>query len=139
MVEASESARRRVKRLAASYLDAAENSTEHDSDSKIEFASRPLRRYEYLWDEGSYWELERAMDALRAATTRRLSFRMFWAVYVSGSARSDRLAPHKQHAAEQALTFVTEHVRRATGDNIRVPGAVSSNINHARPVWQKAA
>lgn len=105
--------------LASSYLDAAEN--EHtDFIRGGKPGSRSLLRSSRLWSDGSYPELERAMNLLQLHDRRKHNW--FTRLYVARE-KPAQLAAHKMAAAVQGLTYVEKHMP----DNIYVPVEISEN------------
>lgn len=101
-----------------------------DGGGRGKAGSRVPPRNHDLWSRGSYWEFERATDALRLAATRngklRPRYGWFWAVYVErryGGAKGLRLEPHEQAHADVGLDKVT----RLMPENIFVPIEISAN------------
>lgn len=128
-------AREKVKLLAGTYLDAAERGKDDGDGLRSPFQSSGTtihRRHGDLWPHGSYAAFELATNALRTATTRRGFYIWFWRVYVVRNHKLDDLAAHKQHGAEQGLTFITAHVKKSTGGNIYVPLEVAENAGWTR-------
>lgn len=117
--------RERVKLLAATYLDACV-ATQTTASLQTKFL---VMRVDELWNEGSYWELERAMDELRAGCRKQHLW--FWRCYVQRFSRGyskdlpPNLAPHKRHAAEQGLSAIERTMLARTQGNVYVPQIVS--------------
>jgi hypothetical protein len=119
--------RARIRLLAATYLDACEHDKGETAGTSKPGFREPTRSH--LWREGSYWEFELALDDLREIAPKR--HRWFWAVYVRRSQRLEQLAPHKRHAAEQALTFLVARTLQLARGNIYVPVDISENAGYS--------
>jgi hypothetical protein len=113
--------RERVKLLAATYQDACEPDKGEMVESRVIGHKDPRRSS--LWDEGSYWELERAMGDLYTAAPFR--HRWFKTVYVVRTAKLEQLAAHKRHRAEQGMSFVVARTYQLAGGNVYVPEGVA--------------
>ena len=120
--------RARCELLAATYLDACLDGRDEKGDKPHgKPGSRLLVRYGF-WREGSYRELERALDELRIH--RNDQYRCAWRVYVLRCERLEALSGVKAGLARQGLTFVTESVYRQTRGNIYVPRDVAENAGY---------
>lgn len=126
-------ARTKVRLLAGSYLD-VNVATMPSSSLQTRFLPDRVRvrlsdarkTGVFGWDDGSYWDLERAMDQLRERSRPR--FVWFWRTFVAAESGGwlpvGTLAPHKANLAQQGLSDVVATVQRRTGGNIYVPHAV---------------
>ncbi len=112
--------RAKIKLLLSTLLDAT-SPGRGTSDVRIAFGSRPPAKSE-LWHEGSYHELHRCLDALKARNEDPAWRGVHWHVwrrYVTGD-RFESRAPWK---FDKGLAFLEESMPR----DIFVPVEVSEN------------
>lgn len=112
--------RERVKLLAASYPEACMAEIHPDQGRSASGSRRPRRSH--LWEQGSYWELERAIDQLRTHT--QFGHKWFSLVYIDRTHDLAGLSQRKRWFAEQSLSFVVEVTRQRCDGNIYVPEEV---------------
>jgi hypothetical protein len=116
----------RIRLLAWSYLDALEpgkDSTTADNVDSGGTGSRAPSRNHELWTTGSYWQLERAMDALPPYARIR-----FWVFYVRAGGPFKH--EHKPHP-------VLGRVERLMPRDVFVPAEVSEAAGFLRSDAEK--